>query len=296
MDINKTNMQALFTDYLKSFKDAYATRPTEYQMFTMNEGINATRLELPFLLAFAGMREWLGPRKVKDFESEKVIYTEKSFEETVGVPVRSIETDGFGLYSTIVAQMADAAADQRGINALEALSTNDAWIDGVNFFSAAGRSYGSNVISNYGTGALSATTFDAAYLAMSTYKGDNDKLLNSKPNVLMVGPANRTTAWNIIKNEFAYDATAKVQIKNVNQNLVDLVVNPMISGTTWFLLNTTSRIKPVFQNVPKAATLVSKTRIDDNNVFDEDKFLYGTTLRTATGKTFPHLAYMGTGA
>ena len=296
MDINKTNMSALFTAYLKDFKDAYATRPNEYQSYTMTQGINATTLELPFLEAFAGMREWIGPRQVKDLASQKVVYKEKSFEETVSVPVRDIETDAFALYSVMIAQMADAAADQRGINALEALTTNDTWIDKVAFYSAAGRSYGSNVISNYGTGALTDIVFNAAYLAMTTYKGHNDKLLNSKPNVMRVGAANRTTAWNILKNQFAYDATAKVQIKNVNEGIVDLVVDPMISGTNWYLMNTTGRIKPVFQNVPKAATLISKTRLDDENVFEEDKFVYGTTLRTATGKTFPHLVYWGTGA
>ena len=298
MDINRANMTALFTAYSKDFKDGYETKKSLYEQFTMERGINSTRLELPFLQAFANMREWIGSRQVKQLESQKVIYTEKSFEETVAVPVRDIETDNFGLYSEMIAQMGDSAADQKGINAIEALYTNDTWIDGVDFYSASGRSYGGNTISNFTTAALAEASFNAAYLAMSSYKGANDKALKSVPNVIMVGPSLRTTAWNILKNQFTYDGTDKVQIQNVNQNLVDFIINPDLVGdyaNYWFLMNTNSRIKPVFLNVPKAPTLIAKTKLDDENVFDEDQFLYGTTLRTAVGKTFPHLCYMSNG-
>ena len=275
--------------------DAYKNAPVDYELFTMKMNVNQTRLELPFLEQFSGMREWIGDRQAKNLSSKKITYTEKAFEETVDVPRRDIETDQFGLYTPIVSQMGFAAGDEAGKQAFTALVTNDTWIDGVNFYSTS-RTYGSNTISNLTTSALSETTFNAAYLAMSSYRAHNDKALRSRPNVLICGPKLRTTAWNILKNQFNYDGTDKVQIENVNKDVVDLVIHDELVGDYddyWFLMNTREMIKPVFQNDPKSVTLVRKDKEDDDNVFERNMFRYGTSRYLATGKTFPHLVYAG---
>jgi phage major head subunit gpT-like protein len=76
------------------------------------------------------------------------------------------------------------------------------------------------------TSALTEATFNTAYLAMMSYKAHNDKPMGIIPNLLVVGPKLRTTAWDIVKNQFNYNASDKVQVRNVNENIVDLLISP----------------------------------------------------------------------
>jgi len=296
MDINAGNMAVINVAYSKLFKDAFASSDVAYQDYTKTINLNKKTIGFPYLEKFAGMREWIGDRQVKSLASKKLQYDERSFEDTVEVPRRDIETNSWGEYGTLIEEMGNAAANKKGLLASEALTTNDTWAIDDKLFYAVDHAYGSNTINNYTALALSETTFNAAYLLMSTYQDHQGNPLFSTPNVLRVGPALRTTAWNILKNKFGYDSSDKVQIENVNKDLVDLIIDKTLIGAKanyWFLQVTKGVIKPIIQNIPKKVILTQLTKNTDANVFNSDTFRFGTNMYATTGKTFPHLCYGG---
>lgn len=71
---------------------------------------------------------------------------------------------------------------------------------------------------------LDATSFNAAYAAMQNMKGDNGRPLGIRPKLLVVPPALRATALEVVKAERnAAGAT------NINRDVVDVLVTPWLA-------------------------------------------------------------------
>jgi phage major head subunit gpT-like protein len=304
MDINRNTMSALFTFYSAAFAAAFsaAKAKTTYEKFCMIEGNASSKiLEFPFLESFAFMRAWLGDRQIKNIASKKLTMTEMPFEDTVGVPMRDIETDTWGQYGTIIAQMGTAGEMLWDRLAAEALIANASWIDGKPFFNdtasgANARKYNKSVIVNKATGALTAVTFEAAFTAMESYCDHTGESLGVAPDTLMVGPALRDKAWDILVNEFSYDATDKVQVRNKNKGKAELVVNKRLVGAAannWYLMDNSGNIKTVIIQQSKKAKLVRIDKETDEGVFMQGKALYGTDAYGSAALAFPHLCYAG---
>ena len=63
------------------------------------------------------------------------------------------------------------------------------------------------------------------------------------------------------------------------------------AGAPWFLLCTKRALKPVIFQLRKAWNFVAKDNPDDDNVFDNDEFKYGTDARYEVGYGFPQMAW-----
>lgn len=304
MDINRNTMSALYTFYSKKFGDAFAKAAVAsiYAKYCMIEGNAASKiLEFPFLESFAFMREWLGDRQIKNLASKKLRMVEKPFEDTVGVPMRDIETDTWGQYGTIVAQMGQAGEQLWDRLAVEALVANANWIDDLPFFNATAsgagtRKYNKSVIVNKTTAALTAITFALGYKTMSLYCDHVGESLGVVPDTLMVGPALYDTAWDILVNDFSYDATDKVQVKNKNKGRAELLLNKRLTGAYanhWYLMDNSGVIKTVIIQQSKPAKLTRLDNATDEPVFMQGKALYGTDAYGNAALAFPHLCYAG---
>lgn len=299
MDINKANMSALTTGYSKAYSDAFAIKDKEYQAklapFVMEVPGTSSVEEFPFLEQLAGLREWIGPRQIKNVSSKKLTVKARTFEDTVGVPVNDIKDDKFGLYMPIIGQMGANAANLKADLAFEALVGNGKWLDGAAFFGTS-RKYGKNTINNYSTTALSESTFNTAYQALLEYQGHGNTSLRVRPTHLVVGPKLRTAAWAILKDQFRYDSSDKVQIQNPNQNLVELVILHELVGTYddyWFLFAAGDMVKPIVMVNREAPVFVAKDKVEDDNVFFEDAIVYGSKARAEAALAVPHLVYGG---
>lgn len=55
------------------------------------------------------------------------------------------------------------------------------------------------------------------------------------------------------------------------------------AGTPWFLLNVGKLLKPVILQQRRPYSFVPKTKVDDDNVFDKNKFVYGADARSNVG-------------
>ncbi|QIB34753.1 Mu-like prophage major head subunit gpT family protein [Ancylobacter pratisalsi] len=63
------------------------------------------------------------------------------------------------------------------------------------------------------------------------------------------------------------------------------------AGTPWFLMDTSRFVKPVIYQNRRPFKLTAKDRLEDENVFMKDEFLYGTDGRCNVGFGFWQLAY-----
>jgi phage major head subunit gpT-like protein len=298
MDINRGNMNTLFTGYSAVFQNAFGLAPNTYERFSTVVKGNQQIMEYPFLEQFAGMRQWIGDRQIKNISSKKLTVTEKPYEDTVSVKKRDIETDQYGTYNPLISQLGLNAGKLWNDLAFAALVANGTWLDSVAFFSASSRKYGDNTIKNYVTSALSASTFNTAYQEMMEYKGHNDKSLGVVPDLLIVGPKLRTTAWDIVKNELIATGSTNTttSVKNANAGLVEMIVCPDLTGTYddyWFLACTRGVIKPMIVQKGKDPVLTRMDRDTDENAFMRAEFLYGTEAYGAAALAFPHLIYAG---
>ncbi len=296
MNLTAEKFEAMKIAYDMAFKNAFEAAPTVYEQFCMIVGDSAhTTVKLPFMEQFSCMRKWLGARQIKNLEGKMITMTEDAYEETVGIKVREIETDNWGMYMTTIQQMAVAAKSLWDQLAAAAILNPDSWIDGKAFF-ATDRKYGKSTISNKTTSALSAATFKAAWQTMRSYTGHAGEPLAVQPDVLMVGPALEFTARDILENEYEIDGSGKVTVKNSCKGLAKLIINSRFVGSYanhWRLMSCGSPIKPIALQKSKEAALVSKNKPDDEGVFMEDQAIFGTSAYGSAAAAFPHLVYAG---
>jgi phage major head subunit gpT-like protein len=295
MDINRNSLESLFKGFNMQFQSGLDMAPDGWQKFAgLVNSTTATNV-YPFIEQFGGMREWFGDRQIKNLAGHKIEVANRDFEDTVSVKRNDIEDDQYGIYGTLIAQMGQNAGKLWQELTVEALTGSDSWFDDVAFFDTS-RTYGDNTICNSTGSALSETTFNTAYQTMLEYKGHNSKHLGVVPNLLIVGPKMRTTAWNIIKNEFTYDDTDKVQVLNVNKDVCDLLVLPELSGDYddyWFLACSSGALKPVIVQQRRLPKLTRLDRETDENVFKRNEYVYGTDARGSAFLSMPHLIYRG---
>ena len=298
MNITADKISAMQTAFDLKFKEAFHASKPLYEKFSMVVGdADHTTVELPFLEAFAFMRKWVGPRQIKNLAARKLVMREEAYEDTIGIPMRDIETDNWGLYANTIAQMGDNGASLWDRLAAAALTNAGKWIDGKNFF-ATDRVYGDGkhgaTICNKTTSALSASTFDTAYQTMCGYQGHNGEPLGVVPTTLMVGPKLRKTAFEILNAKLVSDGTTTVD--NPNLGVCEAIVNPRLVGDYddyWFLMACGGPIKPVAVQKSKEAELVSLNRPTDQFVFTEGAALFGTDAYGSAAAAFPHLVYGG---
>ena len=295
MNLNE-KFAAMKIAYDLAFKNAFEAAGTTYEQFCMIVGDSAhTTIKLPFMEQFSCMRKWLGARQIKNLEGKMITMTEDAYEETVGIKVREIETDNWGMYMPTIQQMAVAAKALWDQLAAKAILDPGAWIDNKAFF-ATDRKYGKATICNKTTDALSAAAFKAAWQTMQSYCGHVGEPLAVQPDVLMVGPALEFTARDILENEYEIDGTGKVTVKNSCKGLAKLIINKRFVGAYanhWRLMSCGGPIKPIALQKSKEAALVSKNKPDDEGVFMEDQAIFGTAAYGSAAAAFPHLVYGG---
>jgi phage major head subunit gpT-like protein len=289
-------MQALFTGYNRIFLDAFQSYvDTTYAQFVGEVNAGTNQIDMPMLEQLTGMREWQDVRQIKNLKSEKLTIKARYFEDTVGVKREDVEDDQYGLYNSLFQTMAMNAANLPNdiTNELLAAAGSAKWLDGAAFFGTS-RKYGKETISNMGTAALSYESFNTAYDTMRTYKGHGGKPLGVKPNLLLHGPSLRTVVADVIKAPFRAVKVddAAVTMPNPNANLVTPIEVDGITNSDWFLLDARKPFKPIIMFMRKRPNrLIRLDREEDENVFMNRQFIYGTDGRAEVAFAMPHLIY-----
>lgn len=298
MELNRERLAAMRTTYNMLFEEGFKQASTNWKDFCMLVGDQAhTTVEFPFLKSFAFMREWIGPRQIKNLETEKLKIVERAFEDTVSIPLRDVQTDNWGHYGHILTAMGQGCEALWDRLAADAILNPVNWIDGKPFFST-DREYGDgNTVCNTDSGALTAANFEKAYQTMQLYNAHNGEPLEVIPDLLIVGPENRAAAWEILKAQYVPDTkTGALTVTNRNFNLAEIQVNPRIRGkyrNFWFLAQTKGVVKPVVLQQSVKGTLVALDQENDESVFRNNEIIYGCKAFGNAAAAFPHLIYRG---
>lgn len=293
MIINQANLRALFTGYKASFQNAFAGITPDFLQFTLPVNSTASVEQYGWLGNSSVFREWLGDRVIQNLQLHDYSIKNKSFENTVGVPRESIEDDSYGIFSPLIAQLGQDAANHPSGLLYDLLSngfsgkcydgqyffdTDHPVTDGAgkeqsisNFQGGTGKSwflldttrimkplilqmrkpynfvaldqekdenvfmrkeyvYGSDARLNVGYGLwqlaaaskqeLTNDSFNELFASMQSTTGDRGKKLGIAPKLLVVPPALRSKALEVVKaDKNANGAT------NINQDVVDVLVS-----------------------------------------------------------------------
>jgi len=229
------------------------------------------------------MNEWLGPRVVKNLATHSYTLTNKTFEETVGVPVNAIEDDSLGVYNPLFQELGRVSAkwpDQQLKAALQAGVTSPGF-DGQNFFSATHDLNPAGVQSNNFTSSqLNATNFNAVRSAMSSLTGEDGEPLGVMPGLLVVPPQLEKAALEIVAAERNSSGASNVLVGSARVLVVPELAD---APATWYLMDVSRAIKPLVWQLRQSPELASKTSVTDENVFNLDQFVWGIKARGVAG-------------
>lgn len=136
MIINRANLQLLFTGYKAAFQNAFAGIQPDYAPFVLDVPSTTGKETYPWLGQTTGFREWIGDRVIQNLALHDYTIKNKTFENTVGVPRENIEDDSYGVFSPLMSQLGQDAAEHPGSLVYDLLSNGFTLpcYDGQNFF------------------------------------------------------------------------------------------------------------------------------------------------------------------
>lgn len=158
MEINSTNLRALFTAFNASFQGGFAgVAPQWNRIATMVPSKTETE-DYAWLGEWPKLREWIGDRLVKSLSASSYSIKNKPFESTIGIKSTKLEDDAYGIYGPMFTEMGRAAAvhpDELVFQLLQAGFTT-ACYDGQYFFDSdhpVGTGASATTVSNIQAGA-----------------------------------------------------------------------------------------------------------------------------------------------
>lgn len=111
----------------------------------------------------------------------------------------------------------------------------------------------------------------------------------SKWDMLSFGLLKAGFTTNCYDGQFFFDTDHPVL--DADGNTITVSNTGGGAGTPWYLLNTTRALKPIILQRRRDFEFVSKTKTDDDHVFMNREFLYGTDARANVGFGFWQMAY-----
>lgn len=299
MLVNKSALDAVFTNLKTTFNKAFKGRKSTWQKIAMKVTSTSSQNDYGWLSKFPKMRKWIGEKNIKSLEAHKYTIVNDDYEATVEVDRNDIEDDNLGIYGPQAMAAGESAADLPDdiVNELIVNGHQELCFDGQNFFDTDHPSFdkdGEKIsVSNNGNKQLSAASqaaakagYGATRTAMQKTKDEDGRNLGVKPNLLVVGPNLEDTARALLTNERLDDGKP-----NIYRNTAELLVIQDIEDDTWFLLDTTRPVKPFIYQERKAPVFVSQTDMNADDVFNRKKYKFGAEARGAGGYGFWQLAY-----
>lgn len=285
----------------KVFKAAFAE---ELSLQGEGEIINAAAMktrskakvvEYDWLNSFDELRVWLGEREISNMAVESYTLASIKYESSMVVDRVDAESDALGLYAPKVGSMVGGYFRKRR-SLMASLFTNGATTgnnsyDGVTFFNATHPSDGEGAAqSNLSTStALTGANFDATVQKMEQLKDHRGQPMDIQPDTLVISPALRAAARNLFQLQTAY--ATDFAGDNPWFGAIKIIVEPYLTGTTWYLLDTKKSLKPFILQDADNLELSTLQSVNDEFVIMNDAFFYGTRSRFGLGYGLWQLAH-----
>jgi len=300
--ITPAAIAALHTSLSLKYQDGYGSVRPFWSDVATEVPSNTTSNTYGWMQQVDSLRQWVGPRVIRDLAGSSYALTNLPFELTVGVDRHDWEDENTGIYGMRAQGMGYAAAkwpDEQVSAAICAGRPAGAGLgfDALTFFNANHPLDPAGVQDNRATLALSAANYETVRAAMMAFTGETGRSLGVTPNLLVVPPQLEATGKRILEADFIADAVvATASTINVNKNTAKLLVVPELaplSATQWYLLDVSKPIKPFVFQLRQAATFQQMT--DSNNFMTMmlRQYIWGVEARGAAGYGPWWLAYQG---
>lgn len=246
----------------------------------------------PFMQAFPTMKEWLGPRQVKNLQAQEYRLENRKFEATVDVPRDDIEDDRIGLWEPMMQQLGESAMQLWDDLVVDALigGTTALCYDGQPFFNAShpvdpfDATKGTQ--SNYFSGkALTEANYADVRASMRKLVDHNGTYLNVNPNVLAVPPTLEKTAKQIVEGINISVSGGSTQTA-VMRGTARVVVIPRLesdAGDHWYLFDSSKAVKAMLLQKRTEPEFQSITDPESEHVVKTDHYLFGARARGVAG-------------
>ncbi|MGO4380368.1 Mu-like prophage major head subunit gpT family protein [Pseudoduganella sp. RAF53_2] len=303
MLVNKQNIQALFVGLMATFNKAFTAAPSQWQKVAMLVPSTTALNDYSWLSNFPAMREWIGDKVIKSLEAFDYTIKNKDWESTIRVKRNDIEDDNLGNYK-IQAEGAGNSAAQLPDEIVFALLGNgfvNKCYDGQYFFdsdhpvkkkdgSITSVSNVTNLKLSVATLSAAQSSLGAAEVALFKMKDDEERSLNVRPNVLVVGANQMTVAQTLMTTDRLEDGKP-----NPYKGKYEVVADGRLPDNFWALMDATKPVKPIIYQQRKKPELVQQTGMDSDAVFLRGEYLFGAEARGNGGYGFWQLAYGSTG-
>lgn len=293
--LDAAKIEAAYVGYKTTFMNRLNEAPHVYQRLT--EVVTTDNvLDRQIWLSHAPtMKRWVGPKQIYKFQGESHPIITEPYEVSVEVSKHDILNDRLGLYSKRIGDMAARYEQAIEMNVIMRLAAGasaatplafGATYDGQNLIDIdhTALSAGGTNQTNKVTGALNAAQFSTAMQRFIEFK-DEFGVPVAPPTgrmILVVGPANRAAARDILGTEFDTDGTT-----NLDRSAADLIVTPYIAsgtyniggktvtltGLEWLLIPEGSTA--VITQVKRGPEFLAVDTSDNEFTFRTGKHLYG---------------------
>lgn len=300
MNVTKQLLDTLFKGYTARFNKGYNAAPHPDD----KEALKVSDIAMEFTSAGAAtvhtwlgqlpaMRKWEGSRVLKTLNIGKIEAVNDDFEATVQVPRNAIEDDDFGVFADLMESMGVSARELWLELAVKALKANSAWADGNPFFCKDRVLAEGVTMTNAVTTALSAAAVETALSTMVSWKLEEGRRANVYPRRLVVAANLQATARRICDSEFVVAPGGTATESNPLKGKIPWSYSADLADGAWYVVGEVAGVLPVAVQKRLEPKLTRKDRDEDDNVFMENKNLYGTHARGCSFLTLPFLCYAG---
>jgi phage major head subunit gpT-like protein len=290
MIIDSANLTALKEAINKRFQAGFTTASVFWPELAMLVPSTTAIETYAWLADIPGFREWVGERVVHNLKSRGAKVENKKYEDTIEIPREKLEDDQYGIYG-VYAEMMGAAArklpDQLLAAILKAGNATTIW-DGQFFFDTDHPVNPDDPsspvqVNRFTTKPLNAANYAEVRAAMLSYVGEGGRSMAVTPNMICVPPQLERTAKEIVAGEIIPSAAGTASQSNVFKGTATVHVVPELASeaTVWYLCDTTKPVKPFVWQERTPVEFTPKFNPGDDNVFCQDKYLFGGRIRGA---------------
>ena len=111
MLINRSNLNIAFDGFSTRFNEAFKGAETSYQAISMVVPSSGRDEHYGWLGQIPSLREWIGPRHVKNLMAHTFTIKNRRFETTLSVSREDFEDDRFGVMAPLFAELGKAVAE-----------------------------------------------------------------------------------------------------------------------------------------------------------------------------------------
>ncbi len=136
MIVNTATLDLVYRGWQAKFNDAYIAAPSHFADVAMVVNSTTTEENYAWLGSFPQLREWIGPRQIKNLSAHGFKIVNRVFESAISIPRVRIEDDQIGIFTPALTEIGRVTAQHPDelIFGLLANGLTSTCYDGQSFF------------------------------------------------------------------------------------------------------------------------------------------------------------------